>query len=597
MPEQKVHAISRLLRNAAALDKPLFGVNALYTLFAVLQPLPGVLLPRFIISLLGSENAAGRELLIIVLGFFVVGALLHFFKEWFLDTAYPRMTALRIGYVRDQAFKLINMDYRYTEDNAFSQKWERAFQACSSNTNGVEDVYRKLFFLPAVLLLILGLSIFIGLVHPLIIAGLALHAALSYALARHAQRFAYARKEASARQERRIWVYTNASQDVAYGKDVRLYDLKGRVLDNFGKVIAAYIKILRAIQNREFLMAALALPALLLSDLLTYGLLARAVMSGLPIADFSMYLMAALALRAQMETLTEHVTAMRRELMYVEDYFRFMDEDLNTEGGTRGFPDDIPAVELAFEQVSFRYPGSEKDVLKDFTLRVPAGQRLALVGVNGAGKTTLVKLLCGFFPPDAGEVLIDGHPVREYRKSELMRLFAVVFQDVNVYAFTLAQNVAASLDGIDYARVRDALTRAGLWDKAETLDKGMDSMMLKVIKEDGVVLSGGEQQKLAIARALYKGGGCIILDEPTAALDALAEKEIYQSFDALTLGKTAIYISHRLASTQFCDKIALIDGDGLKEYGSHEELMALGGAYREMFTLQGRYYQEEEANA
>lgn len=593
MPEKKVHAIRRLLGNAVRLDKPLFGLAFAYTLFAVLQPLPGVLLPRAVIALLSREGADSRDLLIIVLVFFLAGALIHFGREWFQDVSMPRLTALRIGYISDQTIKLINMDYQYVEDTAFNQKWARAFNACSGNENGVEDVYRRLFFLPAVLILIIGLSVLVSLVHPLIMLGPALYAALSFVLSRHAQRYAYARKEASARQERRLRVFTNTSRDVAYGKDVRLYDLKGRVLDNFEQVIAAYMKVFKAIQNREFLMAALALPALLLADLLTYGLLARAVMNGLPIAEFSMYLMAALALRTQMEELTGHLSAMRRELMYVEDYFRFMDEDLNTEGGQRGFPDRIPAVELAFEKVTFRYPGSDRNVLTDFSLRVPAGQRLALVGVNGAGKTTLVKLLCGFFQPDAGEVLINGHPVHEYRKSELMRLFAVVFQDVNVYAFTLAQNVAASLDRIDRGRVQDALTKAGLWDKVCSLDKGMDSMMLKVIEEDGIVLSGGEQQRLAIARALYKGGGCVILDEPTAALDALAEKEIYQSFDALTLDKTAIYISHRLASTQFCDKIALIDGEGLREYGSHEELMALGGTYREMFTLQGRYYQEE----
>lgn len=585
-------AVRRLLDNAVALDKPLFGVAALYTLFAVLQPIPGVLLPQAVIRLLGREGAQQKELLLIVLAFFLAGALIHFGREWFLDMALPRLTALRIGYMRDQAVKLVEMDYRYTEDEAFSRKWERAFQAISGNNNGVEDVYRKLFHLPATLILILTLSAFLFLAHPLIIVGLLAQAALSYFLSRRAQRYAYARKEESARQERRIWVYAQTSQDVAYGKDVRLYSLRSRVLDNYQRVIASYMTVLRAVQNREFFMAALALPMLLLSDLLTFGLLAYRVMNGLPIADFSMYLMAAVALRAQTESLTESLTALRRELMYVEDFFRFMDSDLNTQGGERVFSGEPGAVELAFEQVTFRYPGSDQEVLRDFSLRIPAGQRLALVGINGAGKTTLVKLLCGFYAPDSGRVLIDGHPVQEYRKSELMRLFAVVFQDVNVYAFTLAQNVAASLEDIDRGRVMEALVQAGLWEKVEGLKKGMDSMMLKVIEEDGVVLSGGEQQKLAIARALYKGGGCVILDEPTAALDALAERDIYQSFDALTLGKTAIYISHRLASTQFCDKIALIDGKGLAEYGSHEELMKQGGAYREMFTLQGRYYQE-----
>ena len=214
------------------------------------------------------------------------------------------------------------------------------------------------------------------------------------------------------------------------------------------------------------------------------------------------------------------------------------------------------------------------------------------MGINGAGKTTFVKLLTGLFRPDSGRILINGHDINEYKKSELFKMFAAVFQEVNILAFTIAENIACSLEDIDSDRVDEVLKQVGLYDKVQGLDKGVNTMMLKIIDENGTVFSGGESQKLAIARALYKGGSCVIMDEPTAALDALAEAEIYSEFDALTKGKTAIYISHRLASTKFCDRIALIDGTGLKEYGTHDELMEQGGAYYDMFVTQGKYYQE-----
>lgn len=281
-----------------------------------------------------------------------------------------------------------------------------------------------------------------------------------------------------------------------------------------------------------------------------------------------------------------------REYMYVRDFYKFIDEDLGTEGGERlAEPMDIP-IEIEFENVTFKYPGTEKYIYKDFSLKIPAGQKLALVGVNGAGKTTFVKLLTGLFEPDSGRVLINGHDIREYKKSELFKMFAAVFQEVNIMAFTIAENIACSLENIDYDKVDKVLKQVGLYEKVQGLEKGVNTMMLKVIDENGTVFSGGESQKLAIARALYKGGNCVIMDEPTAALDALAEAEIYEEFDALTKGKTAIYISHRLASTKFCDKIALIDGTGLREYGTHDELMELGGIYYDMFITQGRYYQE-----
>ncbi len=171
--------------------------------------------------------------------------------------------------------------------------------------------------------------------------------------------------------------------------------------------------------------------------------------------------------------------------------------------------------------------------------------------------------------------------------------YSAVFQDVNILAFPIRENVGCASENVDDARVQTALERVGLWKKVEGFEKGLDQMMLKVIDEDGTDFSGGERQKLSIARGLYKDAPMVIMDEPTAALDALAEAEIYESFSNLVEGKTAVYISHRLASTRFCDKIALFDADGLEEYGSHDELMEKKGKYYDMFVIQGKYYQEE----
>ena len=233
-----------------------------------------------------------------------------------------------------------------------------------------------------------------------------------------------------------------------------------------------------------------------------------------------------------------------------------------------------------------------KYIFKNLNFTIHKGERLAIVGINGAGKSTLVKLMVGLFDVTEGEIRINGIPIKEFDKKQLFAMFSVVFQDVNLLAFTVKENVTCSSVGIDDERVKDALTRVGLKDKIESLPNGTDQMMLKIIEEDGIELSGGESQKLSIARALYKDGNMVIMDEPTAALDALAEAEIYENFSELVKGKTSVYISHRLASTKFCDKIALFDGDGLKEYGNHEELMELQGDYYHMFFVQGKYYTE-----
>lgn len=331
----------------------------------------------------------------------------------------------------------------------------------------------------------------------------------------------------------------------------------------------------------------------LLSDILTYGTLINRTVNGMSIADFSMYLTAVLTLSAYLKEAAEKLSFVVNEGQYVHELYQFLDTDMGEKGGNhRAIQGDT--LEIVFDDVSFRYPGSEKDIFRHLNLTIHKGERLAVVGVNGAGKTTLVSLMMGLYDVTEGEIRINGIPIAEFDKKELYSMFSAVFQDVNILAFTLRENVAGCLEGIDDNRVTAVLEQVGLTEAVNALPKKTEQMMLKVIEEDGVLLSGGQNQKLSIARALYKDANMVIMDEPTAALDPLAEAEIYENFSALVKGKTAVYISHRLASTRFCDHIAFFDGEGLKEYGTHEELMARRGGYYEMFTVQGKYYTQAE---
>lgn len=582
----------RLIDNIREKDPGIFFACGIYTLIALCVPLFSVVLPKVLIEYLTGEAPTLQGILLIVCVFFVVGAVFYFLKTWLGDCTYPRLTALRIDYVRDQAVKLLKMDYKYMESATFFDERMTAFQSTSRNDNGVEGIYHKLFELPQLCMLVVVLSVFIGLKSPLILLAIVIHIVVTTAIAIVVQRYTYKRKEELSKHDRRVNYYAQTAKDFTYGKDVRLYDLKERISNNFRIEIKGYIDVFRVIKNKEYALGFITLLTLLISDVATYGILTWLTVKGMSIADYSMYMVAAFTLSMQMTSLSENITYIMNEYMYVRDYFRFADEELGENGGELpAVPGNVP-LEIEFDQVTFRYPGTDKNIFEDFSLKIPAGQKLALVGINGAGKTTFVKLLTGLFKADAGSIRINGHDVNEYKKTELFSMFAAVFQDINIFAFTVAQNVACSLDNIDYDRVDGVLKQVGLYDKVQGLENGVNTMMLKIIDENGAVFSGGESQKLAIARALYKGGNCVIMDEPTSALDALAEAEIYSEFDTLTHGKTSIYISHRLASTKFCDKIALIDGSGLREYGSHDELMARGGAYHDMFVTQGKYYQE-----
>lgn len=248
--------------------------------------------------------------------------------------------------------------------------------------------------------------------------------------------------------------------------------------------------------------------------------------------------------------------------------------------------------ELELENVSFRYPEAEADTIHNLNLTVHPGEKLAIVGLNGAGKTTLVKLLCGLFDPTAGRVLLNGQDIRQFNRREYYRLFSAVFQDFSVLDVTIAENITQSQENIDVEKVWKCVEQAGLTSAIKELPQELETHVGREVYLDGVLFSGGQTQRLMLARALYKDGPILLLDEPTAALDPIAENDIYMKYNDMTEGKTSIFISHRLASTRFCDRIIFVADGNIKEEGTHEELLEKNGAYAELFEIQSRYYQE-----
>ena len=245
--------------------------------------------------------------------------------------------------------------------------------------------------------------------------------------------------------------------------------------------------------------------------------------------------------------------------------------------------------ELEFKNVSFKYPFAENYALRNVNLKIENGEHLAVVGRNGSGKTTFIKLMCRLYDVTDGEILINGTDIKEYTRESITGLYSVVFQDFKIFSVSLKDNICASSD-FDSDRFYACLENANIKDRAERLADKENTYLYKDLDETGVEISGGEAQKLALARALYKDAPVVILDEPTAALDPIAENEIYSRFNSFVQNKTAIYISHRLSSCAFCDKIAVFDNARLVEHGTHRELLGAGGKYSELWNAQARYY-------
>lgn len=285
-----------------------------------------------------------------------------------------------------------------------------------------------------------------------------------------------------------------------------------------------------------------------------------------------------------------------RELIRVSLAYQRFENFMNygEDSGKKDVPLQRKAPLLELKNVSFSYPGAEETVLEDFNLRIMPGEKLAVVGVNGAGKTTLMKLICGLLHPTKGKILIDGKDMEEMDAEDRYSHFSCAFQEIQFLPLSIRDNIASEPDAKEDGKIWDCLEKVGMAETVHKLPQGLESKLEKSINEDGVDFSGGQKQKLILAKALYRDAGVLILDEPTAALDALAENEIYENYAQFASGKTSFFVSHRLSSTRFCDKIILIDGGRLAEQGTHDELISKDGLYAKMFHLQSHYYNASE---
>lgn len=324
-------------------------------------------------------------------------------------------------------------------------------------------------------------------------------------------------------------------------------------------------------------------------DGLSYFYMGYMALTGaISVGDFSMCVASASTFYWSLHAIVTGVQDISKKCAYAHRYIEFMNYPAAMPKGSRSVRQGEHIIEFA--NVSFRYPRTEKYVLRDINLTIRSGEHLSIVGLNGAGKTTFVKLLCRLYDVTKGAILIDGINIKEYSEEEYRKLFAVVFQDFFLFAFSLRENIALTGASED-ERINETLKQSGLYDDAQKLERGLETMLFKGFDEKGTDLSGGQRQKAAISRALYRNSPIVILDEPTAALDPVAEYDIYRRFNTLVGGKTAIYISHRLSSCKFCDRIAVFADDTIKEYGTHDELVnRADGIYAEMFAAQAQYY-------
>ena len=559
-----------------------------------LVPVITTFLPKVVVEQITEEKPL-RQLLLVTGLMTGALALLSGLKVFLEKLIYWNQFSMNAVFLRMVTRKGLTTDYRNQENEHFRTLQRESYASCNGNFSSYVQTYDAFVRFFSNLLGFLAFTGILFSLNPLLILFLCLTTVVSFLLNRRISKWLEGSREEKSVYEKRMQYVAGAADDVRAAKDIRLYKMAAWLNGIYDKNLKGLLGWYRRYTEKLFGASAADSGLSLLRDAVTYAfLLYLALNDRITAAEFVLYFGVTAGFSSWLGSLLGQVTDLQRLNQSMNRFRSFLEyPDSYLREGGKPVGDMTKPKKIELEHIRFRYGGDGEDVIRDISLTLEPGEHLAVVGLNGAGKTTLVKLLCGLTDPTEGRALYDGTDIREYNREEYYRLFGAVFQDHSILPVTIEEIVAEQeSDTIDHALAETCLKQAGLWEKICSLPQGVQSKFNKAFWDDGVNLSGGETQKLLLARALYRQAPVIVLDEPTAALDPVSENRLYETYDDVMRGKTTVFISHRLASTRFCHRIVLIDRGQIIEEGTHEELLARQGKYYELFETQAKYYRE-----
>lgn len=564
----------------------------LYTLFFSLTPMIAIYVPKLTIDAIQAQQ--WQSILLILIGGFALSAFCTFMTEYLKGNYRMRFNAVRYKLIEQLNLATMTMAYSQTEDPDVLDQLRTISRTLLNPHIGPGGIMEKLLSIFGSIVGVVGLAVVISTLNIWVLLLLLGSIILTYILSLRAGQYEEKLSVEYDGAWRRHDYATATAGDFRFGKDIRMYQLGGLLKAKRDEETAITTVLSKAIANHKWGSEAIIALIGLLRDLLMYGYITSSFLQGgLNAGNFFLYTGSVTTIVFWLSDTLRDLGFIQVHSKYVRKYQSFINDVQIPDDSGLPVTAHLAGFDIEFKDVSFKYPGSEKLILEHLNLNIPYGERLALVGENGAGKTTLVKLLTRLYEPTSGLILLNGRNIQEYDYFGYQDLISTILQDAKVFPFKLAENIALEKE-IDAKRLSKAIKASGLAPFIDSLNDGVDTWLLKILNENGIDLSGGQRQKLFLARALYEDRPFIILDEPTAALDPLAEYEMYQSFDQTIEDKSAIYISHRLSSTRFCDHVAFLENGKITEYGTHDSLLRQGGSYAELFEIQAQYYREKK---
>ena len=575
-----------------------FALLVLYivlTLVNAIIPILSAFLPKLVIERLTSDSDIWgliNTVMIFMGSIAVLTGVSKFLKKYL----YFEKFSINVRYLKLVATKGLTTDYINQENGTFRKLQEESFQCCNGHSP-LTQVYDVLQSLGTS---VLGIAVFSAVLFKLnaaVILFLVVTTALSFYLNKRVVKWTDEHSKERMGYVQQLSYINAVSGDARSAKDIRLYPMAkwfSDIYEDNMKGIAAWY---RKLTKKLFRVTACDGALGLLREGIIYLYLIYMFMSGhISVGDFVLYFGVVNDFSSWLSEIFAEASVLNQLSTKIKRFQEYLDfpEYYCKEDGVHPDREKMPK-EIELKNVSFRYEKNQPYVLKNFSLVIRPGEHLAVVGLNGAGKTTLIKLICGLIDPTDGQVLYNGKPITEYNRVELYQMYSAVFQQFSIMPVTVGEIIAeAPTAQVDSERVKKCLELAGMWERIQKLPDKLQSQYGRTIYDEGIEFSGGETQKLLLARSIYKAAPILLLDEPTAALDPIAESELYQKYNQISEGKTAVFISHRLASANFCDRIILIENGAICEEGTHRELLAKKGKYYNLFEVQAKYYRKEE---
>lgn len=604
--EIKVREVIKNLKLVSRLSPGFIFCHVLKAILTSLFPFINIIFSYLILDglILGADKETLYLQISVMITLNLIITLMVAFLNYFIE---KKSTALYFNLSHTTSMKAINIDYELQEKQEVMDLIKKAEEGI--NGTGDFDYYlHSIFnsFLSNVLKIIYASILLIGLFkiyndshntslskflnNPfsaiVIIVIVIVNVVLSTVLHNKLKKISYEAMLKNIDGNRKFSYLHRINVDYKLGKDIRLYHMQEMILDTMKDkrftVEAAW---------SEFMYAQIRFQRLtyILSHILTFSAYAfvglKAIYGFISVGEVLRYVSAITMLSASITAILSAVVNVRIMNTYLIHYDTFLNLGSKMVYGKENI--DTNNLIIEFKDVCFKYPNTQDYILKNINFKITPYEKLALVGENGAGKTTFIKLLSRLYDVSEGEILINGKNINNYSKETINKLYSIVFQDFRLFSYSIKDNITIGKEGNG---VEEALIEAGFKEKLDTLENGIETILYNRSSKDGIELSGGEEQKIAIARALYKDAPFVILDEPTSALDPLAEEEIYLKFNEITENKTSIFISHRMSSCKFCDKIVVLHDGEIIETGSHKELMESKGKYYELFSAQAKYY-------